>query len=346
MGSTVAVALIAGDRLQVGHIGDSRVYFLHRGQLRLLTTDHTSVQRMLDSGMITETQARHHPEAHILSRAVGSKPEVEIEIGKPVPLEKGDAILLCSDGLSGYLKDDQIEKVLSGSSDVQRIPKRLVDLALNSGSDDNITVQFVRYGDGTRAAKKRRRQTARLGLFRRQDRPKSARAFLIGAILVAAVAAVISIGYYAKTRISGMHAHPDPANVKASGTGEPAPVAIAPVWILAAPIQQPLADKVASSVEGSKILQPRRGDSLVDKPQPLKSCFIFYPDDPDGSLLTQAKSLAAKLNPKKYCQSEWGYGPYLERSQLRDYVKPRAGAKHLLLAFPKNGGKGSQHETR
>jgi protein phosphatase len=146
MGSTLAVALVSGNQLRVGHVGDSRIYLVRRRKLKLLTTDHTSVQRMVDSGMITEEQARVHPEAHILSRAIGSKPEVEIEIGKPVPLESGDGILLCSDGLSGYVKDQQIENVVNSASDVQRIPKQLVDLALELGGDDNITIQFVRYG--------------------------------------------------------------------------------------------------------------------------------------------------------------------------------------------------------
>jgi serine/threonine protein phosphatase PrpC len=147
MGSTVVVLLISNGRAQTGHIGDSRAYLFRNGKLRLLTKDHTTVQRMLDAGMITAEEARNHPEAHILSRAVGSKPQVEIEIGEPVKLEKGDGLMLCSDGLSGYVEDPRIEKLLRSQSDVQRIPHDLVDLALNSSGDDNITVQFIRYRD-------------------------------------------------------------------------------------------------------------------------------------------------------------------------------------------------------
>jgi serine/threonine protein phosphatase PrpC len=147
MGSTVVAALISNGRAQVGHIGDSRAYLFRNGKLRLLTKDHTIVQRMLDAGMITEDEARTHPEAHILNRAVGSKPEVEIEMSEPVKLEKGDGLMLCSDGLSGYVADPRIEKLLRSQSDVQRIPHALVDLALNSSGDDNITVQFIRYSE-------------------------------------------------------------------------------------------------------------------------------------------------------------------------------------------------------
>src|SRR3954453_11386860 len=130
MGSTVALALISDSRVQVGHVGDSRVYLLRRGQLRLLTKDHTAVQRMVDAGMITPEQAREHPDAHILSRAVGSKPEAEIEISEPIDLEQGDGILLCSDGVHAYVNDAQLEKVVNCNPHVQDVPNALVDLAL------------------------------------------------------------------------------------------------------------------------------------------------------------------------------------------------------------------------
>jgi len=140
---------------------------------------------MVDAGMITEDQARTHPEAHILSRAMGSKADVEIEIRQPIPLEPGDGILLCSDGLSGYVKDRQIEKIVGGTSDVQRIPKQLVDLALESGGDDNITVQFVRYG---KPARTRSRHTAKFGPFH-QPLPKRLVPWAAGLVLAVAVLA-------------------------------------------------------------------------------------------------------------------------------------------------------------
>lgn len=158
MGSTVVVALVSGSNLYIGHIGDSRIYLFRGKQLKLLTTDHTSVQRMVEAGMLTPEQARDHPEAHILSRAVGSKAEVEIEVAGPIQLQPGDGILLCSDGLTGYVADKEIEKVLARQRDVQRVPRKLLELALASGSDDNITVQFVRYG-------RKKRHTSKLAIL-------------------------------------------------------------------------------------------------------------------------------------------------------------------------------------
>jgi hypothetical protein len=105
---------------------------------------------MIDAEMITRKQARNHPESHILSRAIGSRPEVEIDISPPHKLEDGDALLLCSDGLSGFVPDGKIRKTLEHQTDVQRVASDLVDLALAAGSNDNITVQYVRFGKTVR----------------------------------------------------------------------------------------------------------------------------------------------------------------------------------------------------
>ena len=161
MGSTVVVALVSDGKVQVGHIGDSRVYLFRKGRLQPLTKDHTGIQQMVDAGILTASEARVHPDANVLSRAVGSRPEVEIEIGKPIKLENGDGLLLCSDGLNGYVEDEQIEKLVRQQADIQRIPQELVELALKSGGDDNVTVQFIRYG---KASTNKRRQTVKLSV--------------------------------------------------------------------------------------------------------------------------------------------------------------------------------------
>ena len=146
MGSTVVVALVANAQVQVGHVGDSRAYLYRKRQLRRLTKDHTRVQEMLDAGILTPEQARTHPEGHLLSRAVGTRPDIEVEVAEPVPLIAGDGLLLCSDGLTGYVDDERIRKTLQAQRHVQEIPAALVALALASGGSDNITVQFVRIG--------------------------------------------------------------------------------------------------------------------------------------------------------------------------------------------------------
>lgn len=157
MGSTVVVALVSDGKVQIGHVGDSRAYLYGKGRLRRLTRDHTRVQQMIDAEMITRKQARNHPDSHILSRAIGSRPDVEMEIGPPHKLDEGDALLLCSDGLSGFVPDVKIRKVLEQQTDVQSVASDLVNLALSSGSNDNITIQYIRFGKAVRE-----RVTARL----------------------------------------------------------------------------------------------------------------------------------------------------------------------------------------
>ena len=148
MGSTIVIAVVSHGTLQVAHVGDSRAYLYRRGQLTPLTRDHTEVQQMLDAGLITLQEAHDHPEAHVLSRAVGSRPTVDVEVGEPLALERGDALLLCSDGLSGFVGDEEIRAVLDSQTDTQRIPEALVELALAAGGSDNVTIQFVRFGGG------------------------------------------------------------------------------------------------------------------------------------------------------------------------------------------------------
>jgi serine/threonine protein phosphatase PrpC len=101
---------------------------------------------MVEAAILTAEQARDHPSASVLERAVGIKPAIEVDLTEIRPIKNGDAFLLCSDGLSGCVGDAEIEKVLTGGRPASEIPKRLVDLALLKGSKDNITVQYLQYG--------------------------------------------------------------------------------------------------------------------------------------------------------------------------------------------------------
>jgi protein phosphatase len=146
MGSTAVLLLISGCVARVAHVGDSRAYLFHRGRLHQLTTDHTLVQKMVERGMLDANEAFDHPNANILERAIGSKPSVEVDITDELTLDNGDAMLLCTDGLTGYVLDSEILRVLLSREVVQEIPKRLVDLALHKGGKDNVTIQFIQYG--------------------------------------------------------------------------------------------------------------------------------------------------------------------------------------------------------
>jgi protein phosphatase len=146
MGSTAVILLIFGQIAKIAHVGDSRAYLYRDGKLRLLTKDHTQVQRFVDAGILAPEEARNHPSASLLERAIGHRPTVAMDIGSDLILNEGDGILLCSDGLSGYIDDREIEAAMNDSSTPQETVNRLIDLALQKGGEDNVTVQFVRYG--------------------------------------------------------------------------------------------------------------------------------------------------------------------------------------------------------
>jgi serine/threonine protein phosphatase PrpC len=145
MGTTAVLLLVSSQVAKLAHVGDSRAYLYRDGRLSQLTTDHTVVQRMVQAGMLKPEQAAGHPDASVLERAIGSKPDIEVDI-RNEQLKDGDAILLCSDGLSGYVTDGQIESVLRSRGTVQETTENLVKLALEHGGNDNVTVQLIQYG--------------------------------------------------------------------------------------------------------------------------------------------------------------------------------------------------------
>lgn len=161
MGSTVVLALIQaggaaggnsgevasfGPNAWIGHVGDSRAYLIRGGQMSKITNDHSAVQALINRNLITEEEARNHPDASVLTRSLGHRPDVEIEIDR-VPLQAGDALLLCSDGLWGYVADTDIAAVATDANlSVDRVAEYLLDLALSAGGHDNIGIEFVRIG--------------------------------------------------------------------------------------------------------------------------------------------------------------------------------------------------------
>ena len=151
MGSTVVLALVQtavnGSPIAwIGHVGDSRAYLIRGGKMQKLTSDHSAVQALLSRNLITEDEARNHPDASVLTRSLGHRPEVEMEIDR-VDLQSGDALLLCSDGLWGYVADADISTVATDSTlSVQTTAETLLHQALAAGGQDNIGIEFVRIG--------------------------------------------------------------------------------------------------------------------------------------------------------------------------------------------------------
>ncbi len=152
MGTTVVIAYIQGRRAYIGSVGDSRAYLLRAGDLRQLTDDHTFVNEQVRAGTLTLAEARRHPARNILTRAVGSQDEVEADIIQQ-DLLAGDLLLLCSDGLTAMVDDQNILETLRGTdADLQRGCQALIDLANEHGGDDNITTILIQAAPRTPAS--------------------------------------------------------------------------------------------------------------------------------------------------------------------------------------------------
>ena len=139
MGTTLTAAQIDGANALIAHVGDSRAYLLRQGKLRQLTTDHTLVGRMVRSGEITEAEADVHPHKNVLTRSLGTDEEVDVD-EDTIALLDGDQLLLCSDGLTGMVTEDQIQAILENSEGPQQAADRLVKAANRAGGIDNISV--------------------------------------------------------------------------------------------------------------------------------------------------------------------------------------------------------------
>jgi PPM family protein phosphatase len=139
------LALVVEDgeeRLAIINIGDSRVYLLRQGELEQLTSDHSLVQELIDDGQLSEADATVHPQRHVLTRALGVDAEVPVDSIEVLPV-KGDRYLLCSDGLSREVTDDQIASILRRFGRPEEAAKELVAEARSNGGNDNITVVIV-----------------------------------------------------------------------------------------------------------------------------------------------------------------------------------------------------------
>jgi PPM family protein phosphatase len=142
MGTTLSVLLLQPAAAFVAHVGDSRIYLMRSGRVKMVTDDHTYVAHMIKTGKMSAEEARKSRYSNVLLRAVGSHDYVEVDT-RIIQHKVGDVFLLCSDGLSGYLKDEELS-VLVRPADLVRSVDRLVDMALDRGGKDNITTILVR----------------------------------------------------------------------------------------------------------------------------------------------------------------------------------------------------------
>ena len=142
MGTTLVMALVVGDTATIANVGDSRAYLLKQDGIVQVTTDHSLVQRLVATGQITPEEAVNHPQKNVIYRVIGDKPRVEADLFEQ-RLAPGEALLLCSDGLSGMVPDEQIWHTWRTSTSPQETCDRLVEAANQAGGEDNITVVIV-----------------------------------------------------------------------------------------------------------------------------------------------------------------------------------------------------------
>jgi len=142
MGSTLVALWIRGDLAFFSHLGDSRLYLARNGGLEQLTADHSLIQEQISKGMITPEEARHNPFRHVVTQAIGQRERIDAQV-QEIGTTPGDRFLLCSDGLTDKVPDEQICKMLLGSESPEAACRTLVDSANAAGGDDNVTVVCV-----------------------------------------------------------------------------------------------------------------------------------------------------------------------------------------------------------
>jgi protein phosphatase len=145
MGTTVVALLRAGDDAVIGHVGDSRIYLLRGDTLHRMTSDHSWVNEQVKLGLLSDDEAQRHPMRNIVTRALGSRPEVAVDLVTAGVLP-GDVFVLCSDGLNTMLADDEIRAIVaSHREDPEAASTELVHAANQRGGEDNVTVVVIRF---------------------------------------------------------------------------------------------------------------------------------------------------------------------------------------------------------
>jgi len=167
MGTTFAMLYVFNQTAYISNIGDSRVYLFRENKLAQLSKDHTQIKRLLDMGILSEEGAKTHPDRHKLTQHLGIFPEemiIEPFIAESISLNTDDVFLLCSDGLTDMIDDADIEVILSQNSCPEEAARKLIDVALQNGGIDNVTVVLVKISDSSEREKEAKLKK-RKGIF-------------------------------------------------------------------------------------------------------------------------------------------------------------------------------------
>lgn len=150
MGTTLTLALFRLGKLYVAHVGDSRAYLLGGGEFRQVTRDHTLLQELLQMGELSQEEALSYPHRHVITRALGTEYEIEPDVFE-LDVASGDTLLICSDGLTDHVDNEEIASALRRGGNPQALCETLLELALSRGGKDNITIVIVRLEGGNAA---------------------------------------------------------------------------------------------------------------------------------------------------------------------------------------------------
>jgi len=211
MGTTMTVAMVEEDGIVIGHVGDSRAYLVRNGRIEQLTEDHSLVNELLKSGKLSREEADTHPQRSVITRAVGTDPDVDVD-SFTVDAVEGDVFLICSDGLTDMIHDEEILAIVDRDhDDLDRAAKLLVAAANRGGGEDNITVVAFRIaGDGNLDAgdtatmeaivfpdadEDTKENVASNRLLQTQIPPQRARLVLLGLFLVAVLVSLLVWGF-------------------------------------------------------------------------------------------------------------------------------------------------------
>lgn len=146
-GTTMTAALLVGGQMTIGHVGDSRAYVVDAQEIKVITRDHSLVERLRELGQLTPDEAASHPQKNVLYRAIGQGPNLEVDVlSHPVP--RGGYVLLCSDGLWGVVPDQDIHRIIYAANTPQEACDELVRAANAAGGPDNITAVLVHFPEG------------------------------------------------------------------------------------------------------------------------------------------------------------------------------------------------------
>mgnify|MGYP000484362234 CR=1 FL=1 len=139
MGTTIVAAVVVGDKLYTANVGDSRLYVINQERITQITRDHSLVEEMVRLGEMDKEDAKVHPDKNIITRAIGAKADVEVDFYEH-RLKRGDIILMCTDGLSNMVEDEELFHIVQGSRDIVEAGEMLVEAAKENGGTDNIGV--------------------------------------------------------------------------------------------------------------------------------------------------------------------------------------------------------------